>query len=200
MEIAEIVLSYIQVLLNWPFLGACLIFTFILIFKEQIGDFLSRLIRGKVGGLSVEANKPLKQEKVIKEGKIKNPKDRAIEYMKNFPEEAFKGYVNTYNAYFFERTFNIIFGSQINLLEHLDNKKDKKEKWINLFTFYNDFLMKTVPPRVTFDQYLGFLESCKFIKITSRENENIVEITPYGSNFLSYIKSQHPTMYKHKFF
>ena len=200
MEIAEIILSYIQVLLNWPFLGACLIFTFILIFKEQIGDFLSRLVSGKIGGFAVEATKPVKQEKVIKEDKIKNPKDRAIEYMKNYPEEAFKEYVHTYNAYFFERIFNIIFGSQINLLEHLDNKKDKKEKWINLITFYNNFMMKTVPPRVTFNQYLGFLESCKFIKITSRENENIVEIIPYGLNFLLYIKSQHPTTYKHRLF
>ena len=47
MEIAEIVLSYMQVLLNWPFLGACIIFIFILIFKERIDDFLDRLILGK---------------------------------------------------------------------------------------------------------------------------------------------------------
>jgi len=200
MEIAEIVLSYIQVLLNWPFLGACLIFIFILIFKEQIGDFLSRLVRGKVGGFSVIATKPLKQEKVIKEDKIKNPKDRAIEYMKKFPEEAFKEYVHTYNAYFFERTFNIIFGSQIDLLEYLADKEDKSEKSINLYTFYNSFMIKTIPPRVIFDQYLDFLESCKFIKIIIRENEKIVEITPHGLNFLSYIKSQYPTMYKHRVF
>ena len=200
MEIAEIVLSYIQVLLNWPFLGACLIFTFILIFKKQIGDFLSRLVIGKVGGIFVRATEPLKQEKVIKEDKIINPKDRAIEYMKKYPEEAFKEYVNTYNAYFFERTFNIIFGSQIDLLEYLADKEDKSEKSINLYTFYNSFVIRTIPPRVTFDQYLDFLESCKFIKIIIRENEKIVETTSYGLNFLSYIQSQYPVRYKNRAF
>ncbi len=200
MEIAEIVLSYIQVLLNWPFLGACLIFTFIIIFKKRIDDFLSRLVKGKVGGFSVEATKPLKQENVIKEDKIKNPKDRAIEYMKNCPEGAFKEYVHTYNAYFFERTFNIIFGSQIDLLEYLADKEDKSEKYINLYTFYNSFMKKTIPPRVTFDQYLDFLENGKFTKIIIEENEKIVEITSYGLNFLSYIQSQYPARYKNRAF
>ena len=199
MEIAKIVLSYLQVLLNWPFLGACIIFIFIIIFKKRIDDFLSRLVKGKVGGFSVEATKPLKQEKVIKE-EIKNPKDRAIEYMKNRPEEAFKEYVHTYNAYFFERTFNIIFGSQIDLLEYLADKEDKSEKSINLYTFYNSFLIRTIPPRVTFDQYLDFLESCKFIKIIIKENEKIVELTSYGLNFLSYIQSQYPVRYKSRAF
>ena len=200
MKIEELILRYLQVLLNWPFLSACLIFTFILMFKKQIGDFLSRLVKGKVGGLFVEAANPLKQENVIEEDNIKNPKDRAIDYMKNCPEEAFREYVRTYNAYFYERTFNIIFGSQIDLLEYLANKKDKREKDINLYTFYNSFMIKTIPPRVTFDQYLGFLESCKFIKIIIEESEKIVEITSYGLNFLSYIKSQYPTTYKYRFY
>jgi hypothetical protein len=52
MEIAKIVLSYMQVLLNWPFLGACLIFIFIFTFKERIEDFLARLVKGKVGAVS----------------------------------------------------------------------------------------------------------------------------------------------------
>ena len=200
MKIEVLILSYLKVLLNWPFLGACLIFTFILMFKEQIRDFLSRLVRGKVGGFFVEATNPLKQENIIEKDNIKNPKDRAIDYMKNCPEEAFKEYVRTYNAFYFERTFNIVFGSQIDLLEYLADKNDKREKDINLYTFYNSFMIKTIPPRVTFDQYLGFLESCKFIKIIIGENEKIVEITSYGLNFLSYIKSQYPTTYKYRLY
>jgi len=66
------------------------------------------------------------------------------------------------------------------MLEYLADKEDKSEKSINLYTFYNSFVIRTIPPRVTFDQYLGFLESWKFIQITTREDkEKIVKITPH---------------------
>jgi len=196
MEILEIILRYLQVFLNWPFIFIVIIF----LFRKQISEFLMRLTKGKLANFFTFEAPPLKQEKALKEDKIKNPKDRAIEFTRINTEKAFEEYVKTYNAYFFERTFNIIFGSQIDLLEYLANKENKNEKWVNLFTFYYNFMMKTVPPRVTFDQYLGFLESCKFIKIMIKDNEKIVEISPYGSDFLFYLKSQYPIGYKYKLF
>ncbi len=198
MEIAEIVLSYIQVLLNWPFLGACLIFIFIIIFKKRIDDFLGRLVKGKIGSVSLEAS-PTIQKKSIRENKIIESKEQAINYIRDNPEEAFNIYLKTNNLFRFEKAFTNIFGTQINLLEYLTDKTDKGEKLVNLYVFYDNFTKKAISYTQTFNQYLEFLESWKFIQIITREdNEKIVKITPHGLNLLSYIKSQYPTIYKHR--
>jgi len=198
MEIAKIVLSYIQVLLNWPFLGACIIFIFILIFKERIDDFLSRLVKGKVGAVSIEAL-PAKQEKPIKDIKIERPKEEAIEYIKKEPEKALNEYLRILNFYRFEKAFIYIYGTQINLLEYLTSKTDEGEKLVNLYIFYDNFTKKAISYTQTFIQYLSFLENWKFIHITTREdNEKIVKISSYGLDFLSYIKNQYPRIYKNK--
>jgi hypothetical protein len=200
MEIAEIVLSYIQVLLNWPFLGACIIFIFLFKFKERIDDFLGRLVRGKVGAFSLEAS-PVKQEKSIKGNKIKGTKEKAIEFIVNEPEKALNEYLKIHNLYKFEKGFIIIYGTQIKLLEHLAIKADAGEKLINLYKFYNDFTKKAFSFTLSFAQYLEFLESWKFIQTTAhKDNEKIVKMTPHGLEFLSYIKSQYPAMYKTKVF
>ena len=198
MEIAEIVLSYIQVLLNWPFLGACLIFIFIIIFKKRIDDFLGRLVKGKIGSVSLEAS-PTIQKKSIRENKIIESKEQAINYIRDNPEESFNIYLKTNNLFRFEKAFTNIFGTQINLLEYLTDKTDKGEKLVNLYVFYDNFTKKAISYTQTFNQYLEFLESWKFIQIITREdNEKIVKITPHGLDLLSYIKSQYPTTYKHR--
>ena len=198
MEIAEIVLSYIQVLLNWPFLGACLIFIFIIIFKKRIDDFLGRLVKGKIGAVSLEAL-PAKQEKSIKGNKIEGTKEKAIKFIVNEPEKALNEYLRIHNLYKFEKAFTNIFGTQINLLEYLTSKADEGEKLVNLHIFYENFTKKAISYTQTFNQYFFFLESWKFIQIITREdNEKIVKITPHGLDLLSYIKSQYPTIYKHR--
>jgi len=198
MEIAEIVLSYIQVLLNWPFLGACLIFIFIIIFKKRIDDFLGRLVKGKIGAVSLEAL-PAKQEKSIKGNKIEGTKEKAIKFIVNEPEKALNEYLRIHNLYKFEKAFTNIFGTQINLLEYLTSKADEGEKLVNLHIFYENFTKKAISYTQTFNQYLFFLESWKFIQIiTRKDNEKIVKITPHGLEFLSYIKNQYPTRYEHR--
>lgn len=200
MEIAEIVLSYIQVLLNWPFLGACLIFIFIIIFKKRIDDFLGRLVKGKIGAVSLEAL-PAKQEKSLKGNKIEGPKEKAIQFILNEPEKALNEYLRINNLYKFEKGFINIFGTQINLLEYLTSKADEGEKLVNLYKFYDDFTKKAISYTQSFNQYLAFLENWKFIQIVTREdNEKIVKITSHGLEFLSYIMSQYPAIYKTKTF
>ena len=198
MEIAKIVLSYMQVLLNWPFLGACLIFIFIFTFKERIEDFLARLVKGKVGAVSFEIL-PAKQEKSIKEYNIEGPKEKVIEYIVNEPEKALNEYLRIHNLYIYEKAFTNIFGTQINLLEYLTSKADEGEKLVNLYIFYDNFTKKAISYTQTFNQYLFFLENWEFIQIiTCEDNEKIVKITPHGLDLLSYIKSQYPKICKYK--
>jgi len=103
MKIEEIILQCLQVILNWPLVAIISIF----LFKKQISDFLSRLIRGKIGNLFVEATPP-KQEKVIIENNNKNP---LIQMMKDDPENAYHEILKLYEDYFYERSFNIIYGT-----------------------------------------------------------------------------------------
>jgi hypothetical protein len=200
MEITKIVLSYLQVLLNWPFLGACIIFIFILIFKERIDDFLGRLVIGKVGAVSLEAS-PAKQEKSINGKKIEEPNKKALKSTEDESVISYKEYLRIYNLYVFEKGFTNIYGTQINLLEYLTSKADEGEKLVNLYRFYVDFTKKAIYSKQTFNEYYVFLENWKFIQIiTSKDNEKIVKITSHGLDFLSYINREYPAKYKFKDF
>jgi len=200
MKIAEIVLSYLQVLLNWPFLGACIIFIFILIFKERIDDFLGRLVIGKVGAVSLEAS-PANQEKSINEKKIEKLNGKAPKSKEDEPAISLKEYLRIYNLYVFEKGFTNIYGTQIDFLEYLTSKADEGEKLVNLYRFYVNFTKKAIYSKQKFNEYYKLLENRKFIQIiTSKDNEKIVKITSYGLDFLSYIKSEYTTTYKFRSF
>ncbi len=194
MKIEEIILQCLRVVLNWPLVAIISIF----LFKKQISDFLSRLIRGKIGNLSVEATPP-KQEKVIIENNNKNP---LIQMMKDDPENAYHEILKLYEDYFYERSFNIIYGTQINLLDHLDKKPYKSEKYNFIFIkFYFKHLGRKPKTKKPYNQYLDFLEINKFIEILNANktnNEKILKITPSGIKFLSYIKTHYPERYKNK--
>jgi hypothetical protein len=194
MKIEEIVLQYLQVVLSWPLFAIILIF----LFKKQISDFLNRLIKGKVGSVSFEAS-PTKQEKVIVEDDKKN---RGIQIIEDNPKKAYEEFLKLYEEYFFERSFNIIYGTQINLLEHLDKKPDKSEKYNFLFIkFYHKHLGTKPKTKKPYNQYLDFLEINKFIEILNvdqKYSERILKITPSGIKFLSYIKTHYSERYKNK--
>jgi hypothetical protein len=194
MKNEEIILQCLQIVFDWPLVAIISIF----LFRKQISDFVSRLIRGKIGIFSAEATPP-KQEKVIVENNEKNP---LIQMMKDDPENAYHEILKLYEDYFYERSFNIIYGTQINLLDHLNKKPDKSEKYNFIFVkFYCKHLGKK--PKITkpYNQYLDFLEINKFIEILNADktnNEKILKITPSGIKFLSYIKAHYPERYKNK--
>ena len=191
MKIDEIALQYLQVIFNWPLVVIISIF----LFKKQISDFLSRLIRGKIGIFSAEATPP-KQEKVIVENDKRN---KGIQLIEDNPKKAHEEFLKLYEEYYFERIFNIIYGTQINLLEYLDKKLDKSEKYNFIFVkFYLKHLGTKPKTKKPYNQYLDFLESNKFIEIIGVNNEKILKITSSGIKLLSYIKTHYPERYKNK--
>lgn len=50
MVIVKIVEEYLQILLNWPFLGACLISYFLFTYREEIRTILHKARLNKIGG------------------------------------------------------------------------------------------------------------------------------------------------------
>jgi hypothetical protein len=118
---------------------------------------------------------------------IPKPNENQLEvYVREHPADVITEFIQTYNAYFFERTYNNIFGSQIRVLEHLLAKGEEGETYVGLYAFYAESWTGTT---LQFAQYLGFLKSSNFIRYDGDPIH--VRITPYGVDFLSYIKAQY---------
>jgi len=194
---ANIVLQYIKVFLSWPFITLLIV----LVFKDAISNFLNRLVKGKgPGGWQFEAATPSEQRKEIKDTPQPQSENEIEKYVKENPKDVIKEYQKAINTIWFERAYNIIYGTQMALLEYLATKGTKGEKYINLTMFYNDFLKRSKFINTQIADYLGFLKDALFIDYIGSDNDITVRITPYGVNFLSYIKLQYPVAYKYKIF
>jgi len=123
-----------NVITTWPCVILIFLIFFTILFRKQISDFLARLVNAKIGNLNLAAMKPTEQPKKATKDKFKI---KAIKYIKSHPEETIKEFFNLLDKYKFEKIFNIIYGSQISLLEHLSLKGETGDTYINLYTFYD---------------------------------------------------------------
>jgi hypothetical protein len=86
-----------------------------------------------------------------------------------------------------ERNYNIVFGSQIQLLAQANtdmgvSQDVARETYELAKSRYPDFYSKS-----SFEQWIGFLENTGLI----RKNENIYLLTPYGRGLLRYMLDRH---------
>jgi len=90
---------------------------------------------------------------------------------------------------FFERTYNAIFGSQLNILVSLITRE--KMTYTEAAEFYNQ-VAKNYPAISTYsvDSYFNFLFSSGLIRREIVENTDLVFITELGKEFVNFIKSQ----------
>jgi len=187
MKIIGIILRYWV----WPIF----LFIIIMIFKKQISEFLQRLKTFKISSIGVEVGAASEQQK----RETKKPFPPKEEIGRWHFEKVINEYIKLFNKYQFERTFNIIFGTQIGLLEHLLIKGTLGEKYIGLRYFYNECIRRTGLFSYKMEEYIGFLKNMRYVEYVGEGYQMIVKITEYGRNFLSYIKEQYPQKYKYKF-
>ena len=195
MEIARLVLEYLEVLLSWPVATAAIVFVFFRIFKEPLSDFLRRMVRGEAYGMRFEAATPSEQVKEAEQTKALPEQAPTEDWIRENPKQMLEEYQRAVNGYVFERAFNLSYGSQIALLEHLESKGDLGDKYINLLPYYNQFLQRS-GSRTQFADYVGFLKNLNFVEIDGEESDLLVRITPSGVNFLSYLRTQYPGTYQ----
>jgi len=198
MNVAEIVLQYFKAILSWPVIVLILGAIFFKLFKEPISDFFRRLTKAEAYGARIEASNPSEQRIETKEAFPSKPENEIEKYIQSKPKEAAKEIIRLWNGYIFERTFNIIYGTQIDLLEHLSIKGSEGDKYINLVFFYNEFVKRSRPASVQMADYLKFLKDTGFIGFVGEGSELSVKIMPYGVDFLSYIKQNYPLKYKYR--
>jgi len=198
MQIAEIILRYFEVFLKWPVIILIVAIIFFSLFKEPISDFLRRIIKAEAYGARLEASNPSEQHIETKKSFSSKPENEIEEFIRSKPKEAVKEIIRLWNGYIFERTFNVIYGTQIDLLEHLSDKGSNGEKYVNLAVFYKEFITRAKFAVVQMADYLGYLKNSGFVEFVGEGSEMSVKIMPYGIDFLSYIKTNFLSMYKNK--
>lgn len=219
MVIVEVVLRYLQTLLSWPVVVGVLGFALILHFKKPISDWIPKLcIEGRHGDMTVRAG-PLEQDskipltkplddlkKQIRDGPIEpesEPADELESRIRANPGEAKKVMEEISKMWACERVFNQIFGTQIVLLEHLEEKGEEGEPYEGLFNFYNNHLYLATYTALTqpsMVDYIGFLLNARLVETAHVNNGVIMKITTIGKDFLTYLRGFYPYQYRSKAF
>lgn len=196
MDIARLALEYLRVLLSWPIIFGALGLYFLNTFHDPIADVLRRFVRATGYGVSVEASPSVQLQEIRQTNVAKPAEDQLHRYIRDNPGQVVNDFLRTFNAYWFERSFNLIFGTQIALLEFLLEKRTDGEAYINLEHFYQEFTKRVSSPVVQFADYVGFLLSANFVRYEGSPIR--VYITDYGVDFLSYIRTQYAPTYRLK--
>lgn len=198
MEIADLVLRYVEVILSWPVITLILGLLALIWLREPIGNFLNRVRSAQGYGVRLDAVDPAQQlSKAQEVDELKSENELAV-WVKDNPEVVATEFLRLLNGYWWERAFNIIYGSQIEILEHLEAKGDSGEKYVNLVPYFEEFLGRGGPAKTQMPDYLAFLQSMNFIEYQAKSGDPLVKITPFGVNFLSYLRAQYPASYKFK--
>lgn len=195
MDIARLVLDYLVVLLSWPVVTAIIALVFFHFFKAPISDFFRRIVRGEAYGVRLEATNPSEQVKGAEQSETLPPQAQIETWIAENPKQVLAVYQRAVNSYVFERAYNLIYGSQLALLEHLESKRDAGEKYANLLPFYNRFLQRS-GLSTQFAEFIGFMRTFKFVDVVGEGSDLSLRITPYGVDFLSYLRTQYPGTYQ----
>jgi hypothetical protein len=94
--------------------------------------------------------------------------------------------------WWFEKIWNVIYGSQIAILEHLESQPEGSVHWIDLYIRFYQRAVAVIPMPL-FPQYMGFLGYlAQFVAWdTTVDPQNPpVTLQPLGREFLQYIRTQ----------
>lgn len=187
---------------GWPLITLVIFFTLLICYRGRIGELITRIRAGSGFGLKVEldgrkdAQLPVASEKDpigVEESEIEK-------YIKENPKQVLAEYLKMRNTAHFERCFNLIFGSQVRLLEFLEKSGSTGAKYVDLVPFYSHFAQSVGNTTTQLAEYLGFLINyCSFIEYENLSGKELeVKLTPYGADFLSYIRIQYKGTYFNK--
>jgi len=192
MEVAKLILEYLKAVLVWPVSVGIILIVFLLKFRAGIEDLLKRMQEGEGYGIRLKATAPAEQQKLATEVKPLLPLDEAERFAMEHPKEAVQEYRRLTDNFLWEKSFNLIYGTQMDLLSALEKKGSVGEKYVDLTVYHQEFIKRSQVTGLQFTQYVGFLKQVGFVEISGDANDAVVKITPNGINFLSYVRSQYP--------
>lgn len=192
MEIADLVLRYLDVILSWPLAAIVISTVFMCKFQSAISQFLGRLVRGEAYGVRLEAATPSEQTREIQQAQSmpEKPESGAV----NENAQLKSAYEAVVRLYLFERAYNLIYGSQVALLEHLEKRGEVGDHYFNLAQYYEKFRQTSGLQNVQFKDYLEFLRASGFVMI----NGENVTIAQFGRDFLHHVRTFYANFYQTK--
>ncbi len=211
-QIAELVLKYLDVLLRWPVAITILGLTGMGLFRRPLSDFFSRVISARGYGVEVNATPQTKEPTLKKPDNpelatvVKEPSpapqagpplisQAAIQYVRQNPEQVIEEYLRVFNSYRYEKAFNALYGTQIEILQRLIPKGEEGELYINLAPYYEEFRRRMPGTTYQMPDYIRYLQTLDFIEYVGEQGALRIKITPLGLGFLSYIRAEYPLVY-----
>lgn len=218
-EIAELVLRYLDLIFRWPVAIVMLGLTAMLLFKKPISDFLSRMTRAEGYGFKVNAASQEQRGEAVKKpdtpelanvvDQVRTPApagehqapplvpQQAIQYVQQHPAQVIEEFLRVFNGYRFERALNLLYGTQIDLLQFLASKGAQGEEYTNLTPFYEEFRRRIGQTKYQMPDYVRFLHHLGFTEYVGQaaNPQFKLRITPSGLGFLSYIRGEYPQTY-----
>jgi hypothetical protein len=188
-------LEYIKLLVSWQVVALILGLMALHSFKGSISALLGRFIRGSGYGITLEAQ-PVQQNTSNSEDQPKNLTEKSDpeKWVADNPKLVIEEYQKLYNSHQWERAYNLIYGTQLDLLEYLASKGDVGESYLNLRPFHLECQRLLGNENTAFAAYLMYLDSFRFI--TFNEQTQVVKIEPFGIAFLDHLKATYPKVWR----
>lgn len=210
-QIAELVLRYLDVLLRWPVAILVLGLTAMFLFQKPLSGFLSRITRAGGYGFEVSVASPQSQATPAKKPQapelatvVEQPAlqqglpmvpPHVLQYVQQNPAIVVEEYLRVFNGYRYERGFNLVYGTQLGMLQYLATKGTEGEAYTNLAIFYEEFRRRAPDTKYQMPDYVRFLYMLGFIEYFGTEPNFRVRITPSGLGFLSYIRTEYAAIW-----
>ncbi|WP_418120754.1 hypothetical protein [Variovorax sp. 350MFTsu5.1] len=181
-----LILEFLKVFLSWPVAALVLGGIFMRVFREPIRELVSRLTKFKAIGAEIEASAPVpsNQEQAKPAAELSDPVDQAAAT----PARAREVILALRDVCMFEQTYNLIFGSQMQLLHYLRMQGAQGAEKAPIEAFYQEHLKlvgEGQPP--TLEDYLRFLAVRTLIEPV--DGTERVRISALGDKFVGYIVS-----------
>lgn len=179
----KIVLGFFEVIkaVIWPLTALCIV----LKFKDQIKALILKIIKIPTPFGSLEAQSQEQEN----EQEIKNALAEEIKSQKRIQSKLVELQENTkknadlnFLLYHFERTYRLIFGSQLEILDLLS-----KNRSLSLRFLIMKYRTTNWYPSYLFENYIGFLITSGFVAYDARDSGSY-SITPFGNLFLKYLR------------
>ncbi len=168
-----------------PFYWPSVIFFIIILFKKELPLAIENFLKDRnltaktlMGDIYISKSQETEAKKSIK--------DRSVpDALINLEEEKNRFLVH----YHFEKTYRLIFGSQLNILSNLElNPYFSREEIIKIYNASP--ISKSYP----FINYMGFLVNMRFLDEIQSTSE--YKLTDLGKLFLQYLRTENVLMIK----
>ena len=223
----SIVLEFFKLILSWPIVTLIIFVVAMVNFKNPISNWIEKLTNLEYEGRgqklkifaqqqtpraeeipeimekakaveNAKSNEPIKQYEIPDEIKHLENVNGLIAYAEAHPAETVVELNRAVKRYHFERIFNSIFGSQIQLLEYLSSNPQNWQAVSSVSGFYaahKQTLSNHSPDLFT---YLNYLKQNGLIELVWNQDTQTIRATALTGEFLNYLVESYPSTWNKK--